>query len=156
MKIIYDGEKHASHFGVVWNVAFGLVFAMVAIRPLFDTKEIGTFGSVAAILFGGYGLYISWSSIRDHLALPIDVSILDTGAIQIRPQSGEPFVVIATALKSILYLYEDSGGTLIIKADSHAWSLPVNDSEADEFIGAVLGLNPEIQIERKKAWPAGG
>lgn len=155
MKIIYHGKKHASPLGVVWNVAFGLVFAFVAIKPLFGTKDVGTFGTVVAILFGGLGLYISWGAVRGHLALPIDVGVLDSGAIHIRPQSGEPIILAPTAFKSIVYSYEGSDGTLNVKADGHAWSLPVSEQEADEFMAALLTLNPQIQVDRKKIMTAG-
>jgi len=149
MRIIYDGDKHRSLWSLAYSVAFGVVFAVVAVKPVFE-REIKPLGIAIAVLFGGFGLWLSWSTLRAHLTLPIDVSILDSGAIQVRPRSGEPILLAATQVKRIRYLYEGSKGTLTVKADTHTWSLPVSEREADEFIGALLSLNPQIQVERKE------
>jgi hypothetical protein len=99
---------------------------------------------------------MGWSALHAHLTLPIDVRVLDSGAIQVRPRSGEPVSLAATQIKHIRYLYEGSEGTLIVKADAHTWSLPVSDREADEFIAALIALNPQIEVEGKKDWSPGG
>lgn len=149
MKIIYEGDKHRSLWGLGFGVVFGLAFAALATRPLFG-KEATPFGLSVAALFAGLGVWMSWSTLRTHLALPIDVSILDGGAIQVRPRSGEPIVMAASDFKHIRYRYEGPKGTIKVTAGTHAWSLPVSEGEADAFIGALLALNPQIQVERKE------
>jgi hypothetical protein len=149
MKIIYDGGKHRSLWGLGFGVTFGLAFAALASRPLFG-KEVGASGMTVAVLFAGLGLWISWSTLRTYLTLPIEVSILDGGAIQVRPRSGEPIVMAASEVRRIRYRYEGPKGTLKVTADTHAWSLPASMGEADAFIGALLALNPQIQVERKE------
>jgi hypothetical protein len=150
MKIIYDGDKHRSLWGLAYGMAFGVVFAVVAVKPLVDGEEMSAFQIAMAILFGVVGLWFSWSTVHDHRTLPIDVSILDDDSIQVRPRSGEPISLSATQFKRILYSYEGSKGTLVVRAGAYSWSLPVSEREADEFIGALLALNPAIRVERKE------
>ena len=102
------------------------------------------------ILSGVAGLWFTWSTLHAHLTLLIDVSILDDDSIQVRPRSGEPISLSATQFKRILYLYEGAKGTLIVKAGTYSWSLPVSEREADEFIGALHSVNPAIRVERKE------
>jgi hypothetical protein len=150
MKIIYNGEKRTNPWGLIWNVGFGLVVAAMAIKAVFGAKEIETFGTIFAILIGGVGLWLSWSALRDHLTLPLEMNIMDSGAIQVRPRSGALISLAATQFKRIRYLYQGSEGTLLVKADTHAWSLPVSEREANEFIATLLALNPQIEVERKE------
>ena len=150
MRIIYDGNKHRSLWGLAYGMAFGMVFAVVAVKPLFGGGEIKPFPIAMGMLSGVAGLWFTWSTLHDHLTLPIDVSILDDDSIQGRPRSGEPVSLAATQFKRILYSYEGSKGTLIVKAGTYTWSLPVSEREADAFIGALLSLNPAIRVERKE------
>jgi hypothetical protein len=149
MKILYEGDKHRSLWRLGFEVAFGLVFAALAIRPVFG-KDIGLAATSLSVLFAGLGLWMIWSAVHTHLTLPIDVSIKDGGYVQVRPRSGEPIVIAASAFKHIRYRYEGPKGTLKVTADTRSWSLPVSEGEADAFIGALLALNPQIQVERKE------
>lgn len=150
MRIIYDGNKHRSLWGLACGMAFGMVFAVFAVKPLFDGGEIKVSWIAFASLSGVAGLWFSWSTLHAHLTLPIDVSILDDDSIQVRPRSGEPISLAATQFKRILYSYEGSKGTLIVKAGTYSWSLPISEREADAFIGALLSLNPAIRVVRKE------
>ena len=156
MRVIYDGDKHRSAWHLAYSLAFLVVVAVVLFRPIFGGGEIKTLQIVTAIVFGGFFLAMGWSALHAHLTLPIDVRVLDSGAIQVRPRSGEPVSLAATQIKHIRYLYEGSEGTLIVKADAHTWSLPASDREADEFIAALIALNPQIEVEGKKDWSPGG
>jgi len=150
MRIIYDGDKHRSRWDLACGMAVGLMFAVIAVEPLFNGGEIKAFSIAMAILVGVAGLWFSWSALHAHLTLPIDVSILDDSSIQVRLRSGEPISLSATQFKRILYSYDGSKGPLIVKAGTHSWSLPVSEREADQFIGALLSLNPAIRVERKE------
>jgi hypothetical protein len=150
MRIIYDGDKHRSLWGLACGMAFGVVFAVFAVKPLFDGGEIKVSWIAFAGLSGVAGLWFSWSTLHAHLTLPIDVSVLDDDSIQVRPRSGEHISLAATQFKRILYLYKGSKGTLVVKAGTYSWSLPVSEREAEEFIGTLLSLNPAIRVERKE------
>lgn len=155
MRIIYHGNKHRSLLVLAYAMAFGVVFAVVAVKPLLNGGEIRAFPIAIAMLCGVAGLWFSWSALHAHLTLPIDISILDDDSIQVRPRSGAPISLSATQFKRILYSYEGSRGTLIVKAGTYSWSLPIGEHEAEEFIGALLTLNPAIRVMRKEDRSAG-
>jgi len=150
MRTIYVGNKHRGLWGLAYGMACGVAFAVVAVKPVLDGEEIKAFPIAMGILYGVAGLWFSWSTLHAHLTLLIDVRILDDDSIQVRPRSGEPISLSAAQFKRILYLYEGSRGTLIVKAGTYSWSLPVSEREADEFIGALLSVNPAIRVERKE------
>lgn len=150
MNIIYNGDKHRSFWRVAYRLAFGVTLGAIVLMLVFGDKEIGPGWTAITVMFAGYGLWTALSTLHEYLTLPIDVTILESGAIQVRPRSGDPISLAATQFTRIAYVYEGRNGTLTMEADVRTWSLPVSEHEADEIMGALLALNPLIEIDWKE------
>lgn len=149
MRVLYDGEKYRSLWRPLYALAFGAVFAGVALKPLFSGKEIGVGWLAISVSFAGFGLWMAFSTIRFYSRLPIDVT-LDGSIVQIRERSGERVSVAAMQFDSVSYAYEGSDGTLSLTAEARAWTFPVSEREAEDIISALTLLNSGIRVERKK------
>jgi hypothetical protein len=155
MQVIYDGEKHRSPWKLIYSLGFGVVFAWVVLRQMIDAMKDGRPGWALLLLpFIGLAAWITYGELRLLISLPVSITVLDNGTVQFQLRRGER-MYSATQFTRIRYVYTGSDGNVALTVNDKAWQLPSSKEEAEGIIGALLALNPAINVERKKAMEPG-
>ena len=152
MRTIYDGAKHREPWAWLF-LSLGALFIGVGIYTLIRPE----FGVATLIGLGivGLGVWTIADEFRFRRRLPLEVLILDSGAIRVKAKYVTR-AYNAEQLTTITYIFESTFGRLFLNADGAIWYLPCSTVEAENIIAALVSLKPALRVERRDASCSGG
>lgn len=158
MRTIYSYRKHRLSSVitlVVTSLFLGAFTAISAIGLLFGIgKAMMTDARPDYVLlviqgaFAGIGVWGLFWRIRFYLSIPRAVNLIDGDQVEFLTRRGvETFS--PGEFKTIRYVTHDEDiDYMRVRASTKTWYLPVNPGEAEEFMGTMSALNPDIRIKR--------